>query len=326
MDITFIIQGEVFPYINLQIAEIKQYFPQSPIIISTCNKVDIKIIGADKIMISDDPGFFYYSARPGEKVNNVNRQIVTTLAGLKACQTRYAFKLRSDFFITGNSFLDFWGKFPKSDINHQVFEHKILSCCYFARNPNSNMPFPYHPSDLAFFGRTDDLIKLFDIPLMTEKEAFWDTKNSHFINRYVPEQHIFINCLKKCGKEVLCHYYNDVSEQNITDTERYFASNFIFLSFEQFNLKPTKQTFNMKMHPNAFKSCCYTHVEWQKLYQKYVDGKIDVPQRDLEGEKIMKYYKKYKMYHFLSNLFALPFRNKAKRREIRNKVLEYFLK
>lgn len=322
-NISFIIQGEVLSHINYQVAEIRKYFPQSEIIVSTCNDFNIEIIGADQIIKSEDPGFFYYSARPGEKVNNINRQIVSTLAGLKACKTKYTFKLRSDFILTGSEFMSFFDNFPKTEKAYQVFEHKILSCCFFARNPKSDMPFPFHPSDICFFGLTSDLINLFNIPLMTKEEAFWDTTNAIF-NRYVPEQHLFINCLKKNQRSVLCHYYDNISEENIVETERYFASNFIFLDFEQFCIQPTKQTFNMKIHPNAFRSC-YTHNEWQVLYKKYIDNTLSVPEADITRLQIEHFYKNYKKYRFLSNLLALPFRDKAKRREIRNKTLEYFL-
>lgn len=322
-DISFIIQGEVFSHINNQIAEIKHYFPQSPIIVSTCNDVPCEIIGANQVIKSPDPGYFHYSDKPGEKVNNINRQIVTTLAGLKACKTEFAFKLRSDFFIAGNSFLEYVNAFPKVDEQYKLFNDKVLSCCYFARNPNSDMPFTFHPSDVAFFGKTSDLLNLFDIPLMAKDEAFWDTTNFRF-NRYVPEQYLFINCLRKNGFDVNCNCYNDCSQENIEQTERFFASNFIFLTFEQFNLLPTKQTFNMKVHPNAFRSC-YTHIDWQNLYKKYVDASLGVPTKDEERLKIEKYYKNYKKYRFLGNLCALPFRNKTKRREIRNSILEYFL-
>lgn len=322
-NISFIIQGVILPDINDQIASIKKHFPDSKIIVSTCNNFDFEVIGADKVIVSDDPGFFYYSDRPGEKKNNINRQIVSTLAGLKACTTEYAFKIRSDFILNGNDFLKYFNTFSLSDSCYRIFGHKVLSCCYFARNPRSNMPFPFHPSDIAFFGKVDDLINLFDIPLMTEKEAFWDTTNKRF-NRYVPEQHLLIKCLEKNNRDIKCNHYNDVSQYNIEETERYFASNFIFLTFEQFNLVPTKSTFFVEDHPDSFLSC-YTHVGWMKLYKEYVDHQINVPEFDEEKARIKKLYKKYKKYRFISNICALPFRNKAKRRDIRNKILEYFL-
>lgn len=324
-DITFIIQGPVYPEItNQTIASVRKFFPDTKIIFSTCNPEYTNILeNYDEMIISDDPGSFTYADRPGEKENNINRQIVSTLAGLKACKTKYAMKLRSDFILTSNDFLQFWDEFLSFDRTYQIFEHKLLACTYFARNPSSDMPFPFHPSDLAFFGYTKDLINLFDIALMTKDQAYWNLKDRHQY-QYVPEQYLFINCLRKNGVKISCDCYNDCTPENIEQTERFFASNFIFLTFDQFNLQPSKTTFSIKVHPNAFKSC-YTHIEWQKLYNKYVDNTYAVPQKDPERAKIGKLYGNYKKYRFLSNLCALPFRNKAKRREIRNKILEFFL-
>lgn len=324
-DITVIIQGLYYPTVTDKvIASVREHLPQAKVIVSTCDKnFPNQMKGCDELIISPDPGGYTYADRPGEKENNINRQIVNTLAGLKRVKTKYAFKLRSDFLLTGNDFLNFFDKFPLVEANYQIFEHKILACCYFARNPNSDMPFPFHPSDLAFFGQTEDLLKLFDIPLMTKNQAYWNLKDRHQY-QYVPEQYLFINCLQKNGFVTNCNFYNDCRPESIKQTERYFASNFIFLDFEQFNLLHSKNTFSMKVHPNAFRSC-YTHIDWQNLYKKYVDASLSVPTKDEERLKIEKYYKNYKKYRFLGNLCALPFRNKAKRREIRNSILEYFL-
>ena len=322
-DFSLIIQGEVWAHINQQIVEIRKIFPQAEIIVSTCQKPEIDIVGADKVIISDDPGFFYYSGHPGGKVNNINRQIVSTLAGLKAAVNDYAFKLRSDFFLKEDDFLRYWDKFSLSENGYTVFEHKLLACCYFSRNPGSEDPFPFHPSDLAFFGKTKDLLKLFDVPLMSEAEAYWDRQNVN-ANRYLPEQYLFINCLRKNGFDIHCDDYKDNSIENVELTEHFFASNFVFLTFEQFNLQPVKQIFNMKANLNAFISC-YTHVEWQRLYRKYVDKTCLVSFKDVERQKMKKLYRCYRCYRFFSKLGAIPFRTKAKRREIRNKILEFFL-
>ena len=172
-NISFIIQGLIHPYINLQISELRKHFPHSEVIVSTCNVPNIEIHNADKIIVSPDPGFFYHKKYNCININNVNRQIVSTLAGLKASSKEFSFKLRSDFFITGNEFLTYFDKFPLFDDKYRVFEHKLLASCYFSRNPNIPIAYPLHPSDLAFFGKRSDLINLFDIPLMDEKEAYY---------------------------------------------------------------------------------------------------------------------------------------------------------
>lgn len=198
-------------------------------------------------------------------------------------RTPYALKLRSDFLLTGNGFLRYFDAFPAADEAYRAFGHKLLACCYFARNPRSDMPFPFHPSDLAFFGRTEDLLRLYDIPLMTREQAYWNRQDRHQY-QYVPEQYLFINCLKRGGFAPECGFYNDCREAGVAQTERFFASDFIFLTFEQFNLRPTKATFDMAVHPNAFRSC-YTHIEWRRLYRDYADAAHVVPERDEEREK-----------------------------------------
>ena len=116
-DITFIIQGPVYPDItNKTISSVRQFFPEAKVIYSTCNpEYTDNLKDYDELIISDDPGSFTYADRPGEKVNNINRQIVSTMAGLKVCKTKYAMKLRSDFMLKGNKFLEFWNKFSNVD-------------------------------------------------------------------------------------------------------------------------------------------------------------------------------------------------------------------
>ena len=280
-------------------------------------------VGADEVVAVPGPGGVASSRPPGGEKNNVNRQIANTAAGLKKVRTPYALKLRSDFLLTGNGFLRYFDAFPAADEAYSAFGHKLLACCYFARNPRSDMPFPFHPSDLAFFGRTEDLLRLYDIPLMTREQAYWNRQDRHQY-QYVPEQYLFINCLKRGGFAPECGFYNDCREAGVAQTERFFASDFIFLTFEQFNLRPTKATFDMAVHPNAFRSC-YTHIEWRRLYRDYADAAHVVPERDEEREKIERLYRRYRKYRFVSNVCALFFRHKGKRRQVRNAVLEYFL-
>lgn len=159
---------------------------------------------------------------------------------------------------------------------------------------------------------------------MSKKQAYWNMEAKHQY-QYVPEQYIFINCLRKNGFSADCNFYNDCNQQNIEQTEHYFASNFIFLSFEQFNLLPYKNTFSIAQRPKDFLSC-YTYIEWQKLYQKYVDNTLTIVNYDAERAKINQAYKRYKKFKFIANLIAFFVRDKLKRRSVRNRVIEFFIK
>ena len=155
--ISVIIQG---PYngdvTNRVIASVRNCLPGTVVIFSTCD-ADLpgKIPGCDQVIVSPDPGVFLYGQNG---VNNINRQIVNTLAGLTRVRTPFAMKLRSDFAVSGHDFLNFFDSYPESEKKYQVFSHKLLSCCYFSRNPREGVPFPFHPSDLMFFGRFIEII------------------------------------------------------------------------------------------------------------------------------------------------------------------------
>lgn len=325
-DITFVVQGPVFSRITMDcLQSIRQHLPTSKIILTTWNGADVSGLIYDELVLSGDPGFFYCSKKIGAKQNNVNRQITSTLAGLRQVKTKYAFKIRTDFQINGDGFLRFWNKFNAADKNYQVFQEKILACCYISRNPSSSIPYPYpfHASDLAFFGRTEDLTNLFDISLMTEVEAYWDKEKDGF-NRYVPEQYILINCLRKNGKTISCAQYDDVSGDNIPETEKYFASNFVFLTYDQFDIAPAKTTTLARHHPKSLRTC-YTHNEWLKLYQKHVAPEIDIPLHDAEREKLERRYRASEKYKRLSNIITLPIWGRARRRRIRKNLMAFFL-
>ncbi len=304
---------------------IRKNLPGARIIFSTCNEDGVKgLTGYDKLIVSEDPGAFVDHEKAWGKENNINRQIVNTLAALKEVTTPYVLKLRTDFELTGHGFLEYFDRYPKAEEEYRVFAHKILACTYFTRNPRSSYaPYPYHPSDLAFFGRTEDMLKLFDIPLMTEQQAYWDPTGERKY-QYIPEQYIFISCLKKNGYPIACQYYNDCNTLGIEQTEHYFATNFIFLDFSQFNLRPHKAIFSVRVNPSNFRSC-YTHIEWMQLYKTYVDSQLEVPQFDAEREKIETMYRRYRKYRLLANLCTLPCRSRVLRHRARHRILEFFL-
>lgn len=325
--ISVVIQGPYHKDVTDRvIASVRNCLPGAVIIFSTCD-ADLpgKIPGLDHLIVSPDPGAFLFGQ---DGVNNINRQIVNVRAGLALVRTPFAMKLRSDFAVSGRDFLNFFDLCPGSEKKYQVFSHKLLSCCYFSRNPREGVPFPFHPSDLTFFGKTDDLMKLFDIPLMTKEQAFWDSaKLPPF--QYWPEQYIFINCLRKNHFPCDCGFFDDRRPENVEQTERYFASNFIFLDFSQFNLVPQTGRFSKKIDPESFMSC-YTHVEWLRLYRDYVDPQLQVPRQDRERKSIngslRAYRRKQKTLHCLVNILALPLGSSDLRKRARKKLMALFMK
>jgi hypothetical protein len=326
-EISVVVQGPLDKELTFEcLSSIRKWLPGSEIILSSWQNSDTNELIYDKLVKSIDPKAFPYKSESKSKKNNVNRQIVSTIAGLREASRPYALKIRTDFILKGNSFLNYFYRFPKYEKDFRIFGHKIINLCYFSRNPRSQpFSYPFHPSDIALFGMTDDLYNLFDIPLMQKSDSTYlrlNESGSKF-NRFVPEQHIFINCLWKNGHNIDFLHQRDDCNEMIELTERYFASNFIFINFDEFNLVPPKALINV--YYNNFQSCI-THVEWQKLYQKYNDSNYAVDLFDIERKRLRERYLLIKFGKYISNLLALFFIVKPLRRKIRSNIRIFIYK
>lgn len=264
--ISVVVQGKIYNDITpLSLNSIRKYLPKAEIILSTWKGADLSNLDYDHLILNDMPEVFVYSNKNGSKINNINLQILSTLSGIKVSTGEYILKLRTDFLLTGNTFLKFFHKFNFID-NYMIFKHRVIACCYFTRDPRqSNLAF--HPSDIAFFGLKQDLLNLFEIPLMPKSEEFYIKNNKgEYLNRYLPEQYIFTHFLEKNGKDPLMMDQLHINKRFIEQTEHYFASNFILLNWKLFNLLPPVKFKNF--YENNYFSCI-THVEWKQLYYKY---------------------------------------------------------
>lgn len=216
-DISIIIQGPVVGkpldlYENQGtqqcIDNIREHLPYAEIIVSTWEGTEIHHLKeVDKIVFSKDPGAITYNDYELKGVyNNNNRQIVSTYAGLKAATKPYAIKFRCDFQIKNLKFLETFGKY-KEVYRKRYFKERILCLSNTTRDP-IKIPLLNHICDLIQFGYTEDLQKLWNIPLQPEPNTTRKYKRKHrFLNdpvfwsnyrmQYTPEQYIWIAFLKK---------------------------------------------------------------------------------------------------------------------------------
>ncbi|MEI0799465.1 WavE lipopolysaccharide synthesis family protein, partial [Brachyspira intermedia] len=310
-DISVVVQGAIDEkYTSDCLKSIRKYLPDSEIILSTWEGSNVNNLDYDILVLSKDPGFSLSAWVLNAKPNNTNRQILSTINGLKKVNKKYSLKFRTDFILTGNNFLKYFYKFHKYEEEYKIFNNKLLACCYFSINPNKYKR-TYHVGDFCFFGYTSDLINLFDIDLAKLDELYYD----EYLNfKYTPEQYIFIKCLEKNGKKVKSKCFNDVNNESIIETEKYFASNFILLNINEYNIKlPDKNIifhFNLNDINNELFKSCYTHIEWQQLYKKHADNKHKVSSYDKERKILENNYKKYiasknNKNNILENIFSI---------------------
>lgn len=273
--ISIIVQGRVNSSITaLCIKKLRQCFPGAEIIISTWEGSDISGLNVDAALFSSDPGAVLADEKE-KTMNNVNRQLISTWAGLNAATRPYLLKTRTDILFENTEFLNFFGKYDV--IPSPFFEHRLLICNYYTRNPRA-MPLCFHPSDWIVFGTTADVRKYYaSVPLMGENEGTWFRTHkkdaavfTNYVCRYTPEQHIFLHFLQSV-QQVYCDCYYHRTPDLVCQTEKAFAECFVVLDFQ----KELAISFP-KYNPNRYfeKHTLLSHQDWTTLYTHYCKKRI----------------------------------------------------
>ena len=285
-NISVIVQGPVYRpagesskfTTKLVISSIRKNFPNAEIILSTWHGSDINDLDYDVVSLSIDPGS--YIQNPSSDVyHNVNRQLISTMAGLKIATRKYALKTRSDVIFKNDRSLKYLTMFKKRSADYCITTSRVLVTNITTVNPRRFIQLPFHPCDWFYFGLKEDLINIFDIPLFPEPEfTYWfktrkypfNHPNSRSTTRYAPENYIWYSFCKKYYKiefEHLC----DISNNNIKISEKTFANNLVILNPWQLGIVSLKNPFKCYYRYNM-----YSFKEWVKLYNKYCGGKLPV--------------------------------------------------
>lgn len=268
-DISIVVQGAVSPDTIRVVQQLQRNFCGAEIIISTWLGSDLKGIYVEKIVQSDDPGCVVADFVT-QTMNNINRQLVSTKAGIAAATRPFILKTRTDIVFHSADFLKYFEKYDA--VQSTYFRNRLLLCNYYTRNPRV-FGTCFHPSDWILFGRAEDIRTYYNgIPLMPEEEGGWFLNHSkdstfftNYICRYTPEQHIFLSFLNK-KQNVHCSCYYDRTPEMIIETECAFAECFVVLDYQN----QIKITFP-KYNPNRYleKYTLISHWQWKALYMHY---------------------------------------------------------
>ena len=193
MDI--VIQGPVYNY-TLEFAEHYLQLEFVNNVIISCWKSDNIETNNPRIIVvkSDDVD------NPGDV--NRNRQIKSSLEGLKHVKTEFSARFRSDQKISLESMKMMYTFYEKNKERELTFyddtskpKNKICVAGIFR-------PYPFHPRDHMFWGNTEDLLDVFNIPYsntqpgdcnynkITRAEAYIA---SHYYAKFDPIINTFIN-------------------------------------------------------------------------------------------------------------------------------------
>lgn len=222
---------------------IRKFLPGAEIIISTWIDENVEGLEYDRVIFSELPPS--QGDWPGFVASNVNRQIVSTSAGLNASTRQYALKIRSDMVLEGVDFISiFESRCAEVFLDRccgAIFELPIVANNFSSRNTAAILarlpdhPLPLHPSDHLQFGLRRDLATLWNVQLQTDQDSYYFLDRSHpnrwrlgELSRLAPEQHIFVNALGKFREVPLEHYADDRPE--IIELSKYYMNtHFVFM-------------------------------------------------------------------------------------------------
>lgn len=276
-EISIVVQGAIDPIITqLCLNNMRKYLPNAEIILSTWKNQNIENLEYDFLIENEDPGAV--TRNDFLKIpNNLNRQIVSTLNGIKKASRKYVLKFRSDLLLHNNNFLKYFNKYPKRDKKFAFLNKRVMICDIFTRNPHILRPHPFCPSDWVYFGLKDDLLTIWDIPLANEPEfSRWFENNPRPVPDYYPdelckmasEQYIWSEFIKKFINIDFKHIW-DTSKENKELTDKTFVNNAIILDTSKWKIETKKYKKIRTVDWVSF----YNHNQWEMLYQKYCDNK-----------------------------------------------------
>ena len=277
-EITFIIQGPTYgkdgeKYAFHSSNSIRKFFPDSTIILSTWSNQNLEQINYDKLLLNIDPGA-EIAIDQSKTLNNVNRQIVSTFAGLKESKTKYSIKIRSDLVLTNDNLIKVLKLRPKKieQMPLDLLKEYVLVSNVTSINPKSRLVLPHHPCDWIYAGLTEDLYKIWNIDPMPKnwfryfENNPWPTEAWHetnYLSLFRPESYIWSAFLKKQTKISFMSSF-DNSKKNLELSERYLALNLMILKNKTLGIKSLKNKItNITLLPS------YTEKEWKLMASKY---------------------------------------------------------
>lgn len=288
-DITVVVQGPVSSYRERPQEEgitqrclhsIRQHLPGSKIILSTWQGQDISKLDFDKLVLNPDPGgnIVSYDSSGKPRYLNHNRQIVSTINGLRKVNTPFAMKLRSDNTLTGTGFIDLHQRFRHRSNNLKWLNHRVVLINTFSRKYAKGYRVAFHPSDFFSFGSREDLVNLWDIPLFEDLQPDeLHLKSNHAFYPAVPEyerdpcQEIFLRFAWK-HKQITLEHLLDADQEKIDLWETILANNFIVAEPERVGVHIGRKFLEeARISRPAGRAGFYNFFEWVALYKKYCD-------------------------------------------------------
>ncbi|HIF9313685.1 TPA: WavE lipopolysaccharide synthesis family protein [Photobacterium damselae] len=279
-DITVIVHGPVQNYQDRThheegitqrcLQSIRQHLPGCTIILSTWKNQDLTNLDYDLLIEEQDVG----PNNDGVAPKNYNRQIHLIKQGLQTTETPYALKLRSDNYLNGDQFKALQQQFASKNRTMPIFNERIVINANLSRRTSNGFKILYSLSDFFYFGRTDDLIKIWGQPAFLQNpiSPLLCKKNNEklaYPNLEAEQIYGLLWITKLIDMPIMRHRF-DASKDQLKQWDIFLANNFIIAEPNKIGLGLRKISIKKKRVNE------YSFTDWLKLYRLYCDSNTPI--------------------------------------------------
>jgi hypothetical protein len=297
-EISFVVQGPIIKNgthsTRNVLKSIRTNFPHSEIILSSWIGEDTEGLEYDYLVVSELPPSINLNK---DRQCNINRQILSTIEGVKVASKKYLIKTRTNTLFDNNNLLIIFNELP----TNSIFENTVLTIDLFSRDQYKSFVKSYHdgylhhPSDIFLMGLKKDINELFSCPLASPKTI----KNKKGLGILAPEQYLWMSLLIR--KKKIRNYKNNLVKFN--PLACYKSEKLLFENFKIYN----SQTLGLKLEERLLNG-------WmtESVITEYSPNEIKT-KSDLQ--KKIHYAKRAIYYCLIVNRFWRKLNNSIKKRK-----------
>ena len=256
---------------------VRCFFPEAEIIISTWEDQDISQLTYDKYVKSHAPELYkIYWDDMSIHYFSINHFLISSINGLKLASREYVIKMRSDMAFMNGKCMEYIGRYSNYDnenLEWKIFKQRVITLP--SLNPHrAKVFFPYSICDWIQIGLREDILKLYDVPLVDIstiplREGYRYKISEDFLG---VEQYLFYSLLKKNGLPVYLKSRTSTDKNIILQTEKAIAMNLVLMSARNMGVKSFKYSNRMYAIEPWMSLGYYTFKEWKMLYNQYGGG------------------------------------------------------
>ncbi len=291
-DITVVVQGPVQSMPGRQqdegitercLKSVRQFLPGARSVLSTWENQDLAGLDYDELVINVDPGtnIIGYRRNGEPRYENTNRQIVSTMGGLRRVETRYAMKLRADNYLTGRGFLELQRQYGKRRDELCILKERVVITNTLMRRYYRGRRVAFFLSDFFDFGLTEDVMNIWDLPLLEDFPFDPDLQGARqhrgapapppdvdqvlaerFINKHREEPLGLVDIFDRSGGK-------------LRQSDVFFANNFVVATPDEIGLGLPLKFTEGRQAKFSSKATCLASPEWRRLYRQFCDPAFD---------------------------------------------------